>query len=216
MHRVLLALFLITLVAPGCGGDDPSPDNPNGGGDAPRAEKIPLDTWSQVAVPGFKQMSGKVAKAGAMSTYQQEKKTAGGATLQVRVTFSPCAPSTCESLEPDASRDHMRLRRHLNRKHASNPKLVWDAGHIDFAGGRKGLYLYTRSYMEEKQGGGTRRLTAHFFQAWYHDGKHLIDFAVDIRGGKRVTSDADLAAQMTKDEATKAVQAIFTSFQGAF
>lgn len=215
MTRTVL-LILLALALPACGDEAPA-EKGGGGGPAACAGKTALEAWSQVEVPGFEQTSGKVTGAGAVSSYRQIARTAGGATLQVRVTLAPCEPATCEALEPDPSRDAMRLRRHLNRKHASNPKLVWDAGHVLFAGGRKGLYLYTRSYMEQQQeGGGTQRLTAHFFQAWYHDGEHLIDFAVEARGSTRVTSDADLTKQMTPHDAKRAVQAIFAAYEGAF
>jgi len=213
MERGLILIPLLFCLGLSACGDEVS----TGAGDETAgASKIALDQWSQVAVPGFQQTSGKVAQAGTMSAYRQIAKTAGGATLQVRVTYGPCTPSTCEPLAPDATRDHMRLRRHLNRKHASNPDLKWDTGLFEIGAGRKGMFLWTRSYMEEKQGGGTRRLTAHLFQAWFHDGGHLIDFAVDTRGGKRVTSDAELALQMSPEEAKQAVQAIFAAFAGAF
>lgn len=210
----LHALLLVGLALGGCG-DDPQTAAPQAGGEHD-ATKIALDKWSQVGVPGFKQTSGKVAGAGALSTYRQIAKTGGGAAMQVRVTFAPCTPSTCRPLKPDATNDLMRMRENLNRKHASNPKLKWDTGLFEIAPGRQAMFLWTRSYMEEKQEGGTRRLTAHFFHAWYHDGKHLIDFAVEARDGTRVTSDATLARQMTPDEATRAVQAIFKAFAGAF
>lgn len=205
---------LVCLVLFGCG-DDADPDGQRK--DAPGATKIALDRYAQAAVPGFRQAAYKIRGPVLTSSYEQIAKTAGGATLQVRVTLSPCEDDTCAELVPDPGRDHMRLRRHLDRKHASNPQLVWDAGHVELTGGRKGLFLYTRSYMEEKQsGGGTRRLAAHFFEAWYHDGRRLIDFAVEAKGGRRVTSDSDLASHVTPEEAKAAVQAVFATFADAF
>lgn len=213
MNRFAACAALILGLTSACGETEPTGDGTSA---EPRATKIPLDRWAQRAVPGFKQTSGKVAAAGATSSYRSVKRTGGGATLQVRVTVGPCTPARCAPLELTSPDDHERLTRNLNPKHVNNPDLMVQSGLFDIGPGRLGMFVWARSYLEEQQGRGTRRLTAHLFQAWHHDGTRMIEFTIEPRGRERVTSDAVLARQMTPAEAKKAVQTIFAEFAAAF
>ncbi|MGE0597891.1 MAG: hypothetical protein AB7J35_12110 [Dehalococcoidia bacterium] len=228
MLRVLNGfMVLVALVTLSCGGggEDEDIDDSSGGDDSKDASSRATPTAEDLvaiantAVPGFEAVDPRATGLGATVVYSSETKTAGGAQVQVLVSLASCDPFICGKLDPEAysSPEAQRnLKSILPTAHIENPDLRWEFGIVDLSG-ETGLYTYALSYVETKDNsGGTTRISANTYRAWYHDGRIFISMDVYARGATSVRSLADLEAGMSKAEAEKAAKDVFAALKPAF
>lgn len=216
---VRLALFLVAafaLVACGGGGSDDAGKGGKADGSAPAGAAPTSEQLLQAVsatVPGFTSSDIRAVPIGASATFASTATTASGANVLVLVQASACDPFICGKLDPAAyqSAEAQRsLKSALPTAHIENPELHWEFGAIELAPGKTGLFTYAVSYLESKDAsGGTTRISANAYRAWFHDGRSLIAMDVFSRGGQSARSAADLQSNMSRSDAEAAAKTIF-------
>ncbi|MGE3075953.1 MAG: hypothetical protein AB7N24_08710 [Dehalococcoidia bacterium] len=226
MFKVLNGfLVLVALVTLSCGGggDDDDINEPSGDDSKDTSSRATptsedLVAIANTAVPGFTALDPRGTGLGATVVYSSDTKTSGGANVQVLVSLVACDPFICGKLDPDqySSPEAQRnLKSILPTAHIENPDLQWEFGTVDLSG-ETGLYTYALSYVESKDNaGGTTRLSANAYRAWYHDGRIFVSMDVYARGITSVSSVEDLEAGMSKAEAEKAAKDVFAALKPA-
>ena len=233
--HVTVLVFSLAVAAAGCGKKDEDKGGKSKGKDKGKTSKnVDKDNdkgksgssagWdeatykkmSETKVDGFELQPGaRATKNMANLYYKGAKANAKEMVPFVAVTLMKC-PIRCMDLEVDKAKANQNLKMNLPKIHKDNPKLVWDVFEIDF-GGKKGLGIYNRSFMKTADGKGTA--TANGLMAFYHNGKHIIQFNVSARGAKEHKSAKDekeLEEMMSKDEMVAAAKAVFAGFAGNF
>lgn len=219
MKKIALIPMALVFAIVGCGGDDDS--------GATDSLKTPTTTSSATmttaqlqeaaskTVPGFTTSEVRANPIGVTATYTSTATTSGGAQVVVLLQLAPCDPFICGKLDPaeyQTAEAQRNLKSTLSTAHIENPDLKWDFGEVELGSGATGLYTYALSYIETKDtSGGTTRISANSYRAWYHNGATLVSMDVFSRGGDSVRSVADLEQRMSRTEAETAAKTFFAA-----
>lgn len=232
LNGFLVVIALLTLSCGGGRDDDTADDSSNGdshhstddstkatsSSPTPSAEE--LLAIVNTTVPGFTPVDPRSTPLGATVVYSSDATTAGGAKVQVLVSLAACDPFICSQLDPEAyasAEAQRNLKSILPTAHIENPDLKWEFGKFDLAPSDTGLFTYALSYMEIKDSsGGTSRISANSFRAWYHDGRTFIGLDVYPQGATSIGSVTELEKTMTKSVAEKAAKDVFAALQPKF
>lgn len=219
MIRIALVVIVsLALVSCGGGGEEtpptaaePASASPSQSASKPSSAEL-LQAVS-ATVSGFTASDVRAIPIGATATYTSNATTAGGANVAVLVQASACDPFICRRLDPatyQTAEAQRSLKSTLPSAHIENPALRWEFGTVELASGKTGLFTYALSYLETKDAsGGTSRISANAYRAWFHDGRSLITLDVFSRGGLSARSTADLERNMSKAEAEAAAKSVF-------
>lgn len=218
---LIVTAVLLAFVSAACGGggdDDAGAATPQGGGgsstqSAPTPSATEIGELLKLAVPGYTASDSSLNLLGGALTYTADAKTAGGASLLVRVQLAQCDAFICGSLDPkayEAAEAHRNLKSILPSAHIENPALRWEFGAVQLSNTAKGLYYFAQSYVETRGADGSvSRSSANSYRAWFHNGGTLVSLDVFSRSSDSILSVADLEKRMTKAEAEKAARDVF-------
>lgn len=221
------AVTIIALFLAGCGGEGNDDGATSEDTDKestrttvssrPTPSSAQLEDLTKLSVPGYVAADASLNPIGAAVTYTSEKKTAGDASVLVRVTLAPCDGFICAGLDPkeyEGAETQRNLKTILPSAHIENPALRWEFGAFKLSSNATGLYYYALSYVESKGADGSvSRSSANSFRAWYHNGMILISLDVFSRSSSSVLSALDLEKRMTKAEAEQAARDVFVVFE---
>lgn len=219
---VVLALAL-SLGFASCGGGGDDAEEPGASTNATTASSTsrPAPAAQELlaavsgAVPGFTSSDIRGSAAGATAMFTSSATTAGGANVLVLVNVSACDPFVCGKLNPadyQSAESQRALKSTLPTAHIENPDLHWEFGAVQLAPGKSGLFTYALSYVETKDAaGGTTRISADAYRAWFHDERTVIAMEVFSRGGQAARSAAELERNMSRNDAEAAAKAVFAA-----
>lgn len=224
---VIAALFALVAVSCGGSGDDDAGEttatataSPAGGSTAPTAptpSAVQVEEILKLSIPGYTASDSSLNPLGGSVTHTATAKTAGGASLQVRVQLAQCDAFICGSLDPktyESAEAQRNLKSILPSAHLENPALRWEFGAVQLSATSRGLYYFAQSYLETKGADGSvTRSSANSYRAWYHNGGTLVSLDVFARSSESILSQADLEKRMTKAEAEKAAKDVFAAIE---
>jgi len=176
------------------------------------------ETYKQMAtakIDGYQLDRGAMANKTMVRVGYKGNANAAGYLPYVTLMIMKC-PIRCMDLSVDKVKANQTLKSALPKVHKDNPKLVWEVDPIDFGGGKKGVSIYSRSFIKTGKGGTA---AAHGLKAIYHNGTYMIQIEVVPRGAKGFKmpkDEAEQKAQMSKADMVTTAKAIFAGFAKYF
>lgn len=225
MSKLLSVASVVALVcALGCSKKDKNnsknkANDKTGAKTKSKGSGFTAETYKQMAttkIDGYQLDKGAMANKSMVRVgYKGTKANAAGYIPYATVMVMKC-PIRCMDLSVDKVKANQNLKSALPKVHKDNPKLVWEVDPIDFGGGKKGVSIYSRSYIKTGKGGTA---AAHGLKAIYHNGTYMIQIEVVPRGAKGFkmpSSDEEQKAQMSKADMVATAKAIFAGFAKYF